>query len=99
MTSAKEVIAKTAGDYYDGYADPADTPENWSRGLGCANDILAALDAAGYVVVPREPTEAMIDAVVHDADLDIYWSYNADGRPGEPRDAYRAMIAAQESKP
>lgn len=51
-----------------------------------ATAILAALDAAGFVVVPREPTEAMVDAA---------WL----APPISVEKVYRAMIAAQESKP
>jgi hypothetical protein len=41
----------------------------------------------------REPTEAM-ESAAFAADLDIYWSYEADGRPGGPKDVWRAMIDA-----
>lgn len=49
-----------------------------------ADAILAALDAAGYVVVPKEPTEAMREAF-----------YEAeDATNGGYVRAYRAMLAA-----
>lgn len=42
------------------FADPADMDVgNWDI---CTDNILAALDKAGYAVVPKEPTEAMMDA-------------------------------------
>lgn len=52
-----------------------------------ATAILAALDAAGYVVVQREPTEGMIPAA---GSIDFPYHDIRDDR---------AMIAAQESKP
>lgn len=45
------------------------------------------------VVVPAEPTEAMIDAALN-ADLDIYWSYEGNEHGGGPEDVYRAMLSA-----
>ena len=57
--------------------------------------ILAALDAAGFVVVPREPTEEMIE---NGLGAMMEW----DARTGDDQgiaEVYRAMIAAQESKP
>lgn len=41
----------------------------------------------------REPTSQMEDAV-YDADLDIYFGYRVDGRPGEAKDVWRSMIDA-----
>ena len=63
---------------------------------------LAALSAAGWVVVPREPTEAMLDAAFADA---VAWLERVDigntdcksdrERSAEPnRSIYRAMLAA-----
>ena len=51
-----------------------------THAIGQADAILAALDAAGLVVVPREPTEEMGQAW-HDADLVC-------------RDEWQAMLAA-----
>lgn len=63
-----------------------------------ADAILAALDSAGYVVVPREPTDEMVvagDERIIEALNDHTFAL----RPITPADdAYRAMIAAQESK-
>lgn len=67
-----------------------------------ADAILAALSAAGWVVVPREPTEAMLDAAFADA---VAWLERVDigntdcksdrERSAEPnRSIYRAMLAA-----
>ena len=49
-----------------------------------ADAALAAIKQAGFVVVPAEPTEAMISAGLPIADLDS----------GHPEDIYRAMIEA-----
>jgi len=72
--SAKEVIARSlcVADGNDPDGDfrecgpvfltvAVDHPERWRTRIREADAILAALDAAGLVVVPREPTEA--DAV------------------------------------
>lgn len=64
--------------------------------------IRSALSAAGWVVVPREPTEAMLDAAFADA---VAWLERVDigntdcksdrERSAEPnRSIYRAMLAA-----
>lgn len=67
-------------------------------------DVIAALDAAGFVIVPKEPTEEMIAAAeqarkAHDINVnDPFWIYSwlKDRAPI----IYRAMIAAsQEPKP
>ena len=55
---------------------------------------LAALESAGYVIVKREPDEAMIAA---------YWDsiereHDALTMKGKAAARYRAMIAAQEQK-
>lgn len=68
--------------------------------------IMAAIDRADHhsvgflpraadavLDVLREPDARMIEAVIH-ADMDIYWSYRADGRPGGPEDVWRHMIDA-----
>jgi len=54
---------------------------------GYVGDVQAVLEAI------REPTEGMTGAAVY-SDLDIYWGYCADGRPGGPEDVWRAMIDA-----
>lgn len=32
-----------------------------------ANEVLAAIDRAGYVIVPKQPTKEMLDAAYYDA--------------------------------
>jgi hypothetical protein len=56
---------------------------NWQLCLPDADAILAALDAAGLVVVPKEPTRKMIDALNGYAQC-----------VGYIEEGYRAMIAA-----
>lgn len=54
-----------------------------------ADDLLSALRAAGYAVVPREPTKSMVQA---DAQLD----FSAQHDPTWP-EYWAAMIAAAEA--
>ena len=51
--------------------------------------ILAALDAAGYVIVPKEPTEAMKEAVWYRFG-DVY-----DACMNAAEETWRAMLAAK----
>lgn len=51
----------------------------------------AALAAAGFVIVPREPTEAMLSAVHFSADAEFHGA--------SPDYAWRAMIAAAPKDP
>lgn len=59
MTSAREVIIDTLGPSLALQAKCL----GWKDTGDVADSILAALKEAGYVVVPREPTEKMCDAV------------------------------------
>lgn len=91
----REVVARASCSYR--YGEPC-YPANCDTGQ-CeawlhADAILAALAAAGFAVVPREPTEAM-----HDAG----YAVSLGGGAGEPMHAgfpsinariYRAMLAA-----
>ncbi len=81
--SAKEVIAAAQVEFLHGV--PVSVTD------AGATAILAALDAAGYVVVPREPTEAMREAA-RTAPL-----ARGIGNVGIG-EVYRAMIAAQEKQ-
>jgi hypothetical protein len=57
----------------------------------------AALEKAGLVLVPREPTEAMLDA--SGAEDGGEWYFGEKGAAHKAmRQAYRAMIAAAEPK-
>lgn len=51
-----------------------------------------------WVLVPKEPTKAMLDAVWA-AELDIYWNYGSNEEPGGPADVYRALLAAAPTTP
>lgn len=66
--SARDVIAGVFGSHF--------------AAGSTADAILSALSAAGYAVVPREPTEAMIVAGEQEPLMS---------------DAYRAMLAAGEA--
>lgn len=56
-----------------------------------AQTVLAALDAAGYAVVPRMPTEKMVKAAL---------SYIRDDAPcSNPHGVYKAMITAAKETP
>ena len=61
-----------------------------------ADAIIAALDAAGFVIVPKEPTQAMLDAgedQLHDYDPEVM------GRAPAVQRIFRDMLAAfQESE-
>ena len=53
-------------------------------------DAMADLDAAGFAVVPKEPTKKMVKAAKD-------WAREANAHPfgaGEPAEIYRAMIEA-----
>ena len=49
--------------------------------------------ARAAIAAMREPTNTMVAAAL-DANLDIYWGYYADERPGGPDGPWRAMIDA-----
>jgi hypothetical protein len=61
-------------------------------GYGMTSDE-ASEYARAAIEAMSEPTAAMVDAVF-DRELDIYWSYKADGRPGGPKDVWSVMIDA-----
>lgn len=78
----KEVIAKTAWD-----SDSITTPD----------DLLQALTAAGYAVVPLEPTKSMVKAVLHV--LDTVPPPRKENGPIEGiRPLWEAMIAAAQEE-
>ena len=79
-----EVVARYSG------RNEKDGDEHLARHIkdARAQAALAAIEAAGFMVVPKEPTEAMVSAA---DDLPDWCSYC--GRPNATQ-AYRAMIAA-----
>jgi hypothetical protein len=46
-------------------------------------------EARAAIAAMRQPTDAMCAAV---DDFDVYWGYNADGRPGSRTAVWQAMI-------
>ncbi len=68
-----------------------------------SDKIISALDAAGFVIAPKEPTKLMIEvgetAVENNCDetQDSYSIYTIVNHAGAARDAYLAMIG--ESQP
>lgn len=69
------------GGTWDGGSYPRGKPA-WHSWAG---DARAAIEAL------REPDDAMVEAA---RELDVYWSYESNDRPGGPEDAWRAMIDA-----
>ena len=104
--SAKEVIAAAL---LDGSRNTTAAERGMPIDQRLATAILASLDAAGLVVVPREPTKEMVVAGddEKEACIDSDWESDADGGRHDytiidsdiVSRVYRAMIAAQESKP
>lgn len=83
----REIIGRALGgkSFGDPHYQLSDTTSpNGDYFLAYARDIEASLSAAGYVIVPRELTDAM-----HEAGYDGHWS-------AAPRVAWRRMIAAWE---
>lgn len=71
------------------FADPADMDVgNWDI---CTDNILSALDKAGYAVVPQMPTEKMVKAAL---------SYIRDDAPcANPHGVFKAMLTAAKETP
>lgn len=100
MSQIEDIIAKAwdaeeaaqMGEPSPWKVGPFGLDPDWTSGRhACATAAIRALEAAGFAIVPTEPTLRMIEATY---DLDIYWHYQSDGRPGAPEDAYCAMLAA-----
>ena len=70
--------------------------KNWAGWKNTSSGILAALDAAGYAIVRREPDEAMIDAAFGAIGSG---ANELEAERAQYRHAYQLMIAAQEQKP
>ena len=81
-------------ELFDGDEDIGD---DWSTELTYQRAALSALEVAGYVVVPREPTPEMLDAFIEDA---VKCDGLCDGLViDNPRVGYAAMLsAAQQEK-
>ena len=88
MTETRDVIARqlVIGGNPDGYITGTSNPV-WTVYKPEANAILAALAAEGLVIVPREPTDAMVaTALEHE--------YSRQPLPSDVEFVYRAMLAA-----
>ena len=68
----------------------------WDRKLGMdhAGEFIAALDAEGRVIVPKEPTQGMLNAAVDATDMGAGMSWRNRSPQKVAADIYRAMIAA-----
>ena len=88
MTSAKEVIAAALFEWGGSGQGVDDILAEIATAQAVA--ILAALDAAGLVVVPREPTEEMAEKGY---DALMAWDASTGDDQGIV-EVYRAMIAA-----
>lgn len=88
MSSAREVIAKEV--------DPEAFEQGWNDKMlwaeQTADSILSALKDAGWVVVPREPTKAMLEVGCFGYDTDP--GATIDGALEAARINYRSMLAA-----
>ena len=94
MTARVTIASAIFNSQFGGTTDPTIASMMESIAFSSADAVLAALDAAGMVVVPREPTEAMQvagAAISHDLSGQI-------GRPTDKHpvtaETYRAMISA-----
>lgn len=65
MTDLTEVMARAMAHFLD--LNRKDVMDHWREK---SHAILAALDAAGYQIVPKEPTEAMIKCAVENEGAD-----------------------------
>lgn len=100
MSNSPEIVEHVARALEADFADPAwddlaeTAREAWRESARAAIAAhIAALAAAGYVIVPREPTEAMIEA--SNREIDFRDNADWDGRKSHlSSGAWRAMIDA-----
>jgi hypothetical protein len=101
----REIIAEAVGSHDndkvpDGYADPCDLHHvsDWSMWL--SDKTIAALDAAGFFIVPKEPTEAMVERGANIRTTIQIDCQAMSGHIGEwpAKDCYRAMLTASQPK-
>lgn len=88
--SARDVIARAMLDSLALSNSPTD------KGHGNADAILSALTAAGYAVVPREPTEAMLQTF-HDTIVIECRPNKREASVLNDIDVWAAMLAAGEA--
>ena len=75
-----------------GYHAPDDLPlatRSWLEGYRAGRSTLLPVVPEGYVLLPVEPTEAMMDAFMGRA-VKYGWELEVDS----PRDGYKAMLSA-----
>lgn len=87
MSDIVEVMARAIAEASDEYTNL------WRLYEKQAEIALAALDAAGFAIVPKEPTEAMLQAALNAYDKPARDFDNDDWRAQYVAD-YRAMLAA-----
>lgn len=88
--TAREVIADVERD--------SEESAEFCVGGVLALNILDALDAAGFVIVPKEPTEAMLETC-HDHRFHQYGGDSAYLTQDDLEDNWRIMIAAAKVPP
>lgn len=49
---------------------------------GLVQDVLTDIEAQCFVIVPREPTEAMVEAVIYETNIRDIWSAMIDAAKG-----------------
>lgn len=92
MTDPIEVMATAIGAcpaYDEVHANPGELTPQW---IIEAHAVIAALDAAGYAIVPKEPTRPMVKAGGCE-----FISYDAPDRNAET--IFAAMVEAGAVKP
>lgn len=80
----REKVARSLAATFNRLADPEG--DLWEEWLDETDAALAAIESTGHVIVPREPTEEMVEAgqETRDDDYDGKWAVNI----------YRAMLTA-----
>lgn len=89
-SNVRDIMARTIGHKLYRFYDPRDigVPTSGSgTAYMVANAVIAAINAAGLVIVPRQPTDAMIDAALVDAG-------ETDDEREPPAHQWRAMLEA-----
>lgn len=76
-----ERAARAVGEAVYGYADPADTPDNWARSLEAVRTVVTAM---------REPSEVMAAEGGHQG----VWGEGYPDERGNARGVWQAMIDA-----
>ncbi len=83
MKTAREVIAVSFSNAVDPFCDDIDPAD-------FADEIIRMLNESGFVILPKEPTEGMIEAGKN-ADR-LWWSSEDESNP--TAEIYKAMLQA-----